>query len=743
MSKPSPKKSKAREKSKPSQQIRKETPKLLQKKVQLVEKDVSSAADGLWRKAFYGLLGLAFVVMILLSLKSGMNGDDYFQDAYSEQLLKWYATMGKDTSCFYHPRGPIQYYGGMYEIIAGATNHAVGLTPEDPAYHDVRHIWNAIFGWLAILFAGFFVKEIGGWLAGLLAVGFLFLSPRFLGHSLMNPKDIPFAAGYIMSLFFILRVLKELPKPGWKTLAGLAIAIAIGFGIRAGGLLLVAYLGMFAALEFFGSYGFKAAFSQLKLLVNYKLAVLIPAVSGLIIGLLFWPYALVDPFSHVPEALAELEKYGINIRMLFNGEMIFSDKIPPYYTALWMLVSLPLFSLLGIGLFLAFAKGIFKRYPTLSVFMAIFAFVFPILYVIVKQSPMYDGWRHMIFPYTSAIALIALGWDYVLHKFETKKTVTYVIAGVLALTALEPAWFIVRNSHLPYVYFNPLIGGNKGAFGKFEMDYWGVASQQGVEWLEKQGILKPGMTDTVTIASDFNYPIERYLKKKYGDKVIIQYAKYRQRNDKSWDYALFGTRFIDGEHLLNGTWPTLRTVHSVKVGGVPVLAVMKDTDGFAYRGQQAFRSGSYDEAIKYFKDELMVDSLNELAVTSIANAYFSMGNPGAAKPYIEMHDRIVPNNYITKNLWGSYYLQLNDQDKAVAAFKDAVNLQDDNATGLYYIALIYMNQNKLNDAADYAKKAVEASPSFKAAYELTAQIYEKLGDTRMANAYREAMQKIQ
>ncbi|MDV7396331.1 phospholipid carrier-dependent glycosyltransferase, partial [Arthrospira platensis SPKY1] len=114
---------------------------------------------------------------------------------------------------------------------------------QDLAYHDIRHWYNALFGWLAMLFVALFVKELAGWRYGLLALAFMWLSPRFLGHSLMNPKDIPFAAGYTMALYFMWRWLKRMPKFSWTDLAGLAGGIAIALGLRAGGLLLFAYLG--------------------------------------------------------------------------------------------------------------------------------------------------------------------------------------------------------------------------------------------------------------------------------------------------------------------------------------------------------------------------------------------------------------------------------------------------------------------------------------------------------------------
>ena len=37
----------------------------------------------------------------------------------------------------------------------------------------------------------------------------------------------------------------------------------------------------------------------------------------------------------------------------------------------------------------------------------------------------------------------------------------------------EPALFCLRNHPNEVVYFNPLLGGPRGAFGRFDLDYWG------------------------------------------------------------------------------------------------------------------------------------------------------------------------------------------------------------------------------------------------------------------------------
>jgi tetratricopeptide (TPR) repeat protein len=709
----------------------------LAKNQELVEKDFADSSDGLIKKIFWGSFIVMALLTIVLSQGSGLNADEYWQDMYAERYMKWYETMGSDTSAFHHPKGPVQHYGALFELISGYNNKILGNDTYAPGYYNVRHFWVAIFGLLAMLMTGLFTKTMGGWRAGLLALWILFLSPRFLGHSLMNPKDIPFAAGYAMTLYFLAVTLQHMPKPKWQTLLGLAGGIAIGVGVRPGGLLFAAIAGMFIGIEYLLSYGV-AALGNTKMLGKYLMYGLGTIVVGIFMGFLFWPYALVDPFNHVPESFKAVSDFAVNIRMVFNGAFVFSQDIPSTYTSVWMLKTLPLFSLLGLVAFLVFSKGIFNRYPPLLVWSAVFSFVFPILFVVIGKSPMYDGWRHMIFPYIALVSMVALAWDYLYVKFKENKTVLYVLAAVLGLTALEAAIFIVRNPKLPYVYFNPLAGGVKGAVGEMEIDYWGVSARQAVDWLEDEGIISENMTDTITLASDFNYALERYLKGRYGDRISIRYVKYRQRFDKDWDYAVFGTRFLDPEMLEEGNWPTKRAIHTIEVNGVPVMAVYKDLDDFAYESKQALNAQDSDRAIEYGLKELEVNPLNEIAIINLANSYLNKSQPEEAAKYIQMYDELVPNNYLTYNLYGSYYMQKNDANQAIESFNKAIELLPDNSVAYYYLGYIQLLNQNYNEALEYAKKSFEVQPKFKQGYLLAAQILDAMGDTNLANQYRQA-----
>jgi hypothetical protein len=55
----------------------------------------------------------------------------------------------------------------------------------------------------------------------------------------------------------------------------------------------------------------------------------------------------------------------------------------------------------------------------------------------------------------------------------------------LGLGLLEPALFQWRNHPNQAVYFNALAGGPRGAFGRYELDYWGNSVLQAARWADR------------------------------------------------------------------------------------------------------------------------------------------------------------------------------------------------------------------------------------------------------------------
>ena len=705
----------------------------------------TSENDSLYKNVFRGLCAFMFVTMILLSFKTGINSDDKMQNEYEQKLMAYYTSGGEDKSALDLPKTKMHFYGGMFEVITGFTNKMLGSSNIDhPRYHKVRHFWNAIFGFFAMFFIAMTAKELAGWRAAIIALVCAFLSPRLLGHALMNPKDIPFAMGYIMSLYFMIKMWRELPKPKWSTIIGMSLAIGIAVGVRAGGLLVVAIFGLFTAIDFLVKFGPLAIFKELDKTLAYLKATLIPIFAGLLLAILFWPYALASPIENIGKSLAELSKYGVNIRLLFDGGMVYAQALPWTYLPKWVFYTIPLFAIIGFPMFFALTFRTFKKYATIPQLALIFAAIFPFIWVIIQESTLYDGWRHLIFPYTAMLVLIALAWDALLGMFKSNKMVTYGVIGVLALTALDPAIFIVRNLAYPYTYFNPLIGGVGGAFGQYETDYWGTSIKQGVEYLEEQGILSMDNKEPVLIASNFLYPLDRYMKK-YIDAGAAKsvYVRYRQRYNYGWDYGLFNSRFIDGTRLRNNTWPTSNNIHSITANGTPILSIVKaDKARLASRGVKDLKSKNYDSAISLLHQEIRQNPDNEIALHSLANAYMNKGDLQNAFKYVNETYKVDPENIQAMNIHGIYLLNTGKKQEAYAMFTRLTKIQEKFPMGWYYMGVIDMDAGKMKDAFNHAKKAVTVNPKFKPGYELAAKILDKQGKPQDAQRFRDAANKV-
>lgn len=702
---------------------------------------VASPNDSLYRKIFLGTGLLLLLTLIFLSLGSGINQDDEYQVDYSEKLVSYYATAGQDTSALNIPKGNMQLYGGFFDLTTGFVNKALGYDTLDRGYHNVRHIFAAMIGFLAMLFVGLTAKEIAGWRVGILALLFLFLSPRFLGHSFMNPKDIPFAAGFAIANYYTIILLQSLPKPKWSTLIGLALGFALALATRAGGLLLIGYVGLFMGLDFLLKYGLKGLGTETQKLGRYMAYGAGVIVVGYILAILTWPWALQSPIANPLKALSEFSELGVKIRLLFQGENVMSDNTAWYYPVIWIIKTIPLFTLLGVVGSVALIGPILKRYAPLPVLLMLFASFFPLAYIIYKDSILHDGWRHLMFVYPSMVVLAALFWKQLETLFQKNKIGKYAIYAILGLLMLESAVFIARNPQIPYVYFNPIGGGLKGAYGYYETDYWGVSTKQALDWLEKENIIGENMQDTVVIGTSFWYPVSR-LAGKYDGKVQVKYVRFNSRYNERWDYGIFPSRFIRGPHLRSKKWPNSRTVYTITANGVPLTAIEKDTDHFAYQAEIAIKQQNWLEAIEALKKETELHPDNEVAWQSMASAYINSGNFQQAINAASESLRAAPQNETSLYFLGLAYLNTGNVQPAINAFKESLDSNDENAVVYYYTGVAYQQVQNWTEVVLHAQRAIELNPGFKQAYELAAVGLEQQGNAQAAAQYRQAANQL-
>lgn len=702
---------------------------------------VSTDADGRLRLWFWGIAGVGLLLLCVLAFGAGINADDKFQNAYSAKLINYYATFGRDTSALYVPDGNMHLYGGFFEIVTGFTNKALDLQEGDMGYHHVRHLFSAILGWVAIVCTALLARLIAGWQAGLLTLVLMLLTPRFMGDALVNPKDIPFAAGYMLTLYHMAALLQQMPRPSRWHWAGLVAGLAISLSVRAGGLLNFAYLFLFAGLFILLKHGWRGLFNG-QTLRHYAIVVGSAAVVGYVLALLFWPFALQAPLTNPWFALTKFSDLEIAIRVLYDGTNIKSNLTPWHYPVKWIALTIPLAVLVGFVGSLLLLPRLLRRYQPLWVALVLFAAVFPVLYVVYKNATLHDGWRHLTFAYPPMVVAAGLFWNEGMRLFASKRFAQYAVVLVMGLLMVDAVAFFVRYPRISYLYFNPIAGGVKGAYGNYETDYWGISIRQGIEWLEKQGILHPNMDEVVVIATNMYYPAQQYLAK-YGDKVSLKYLKWERRCDDAWDYALYPTRFINGHTLKRGLWPPDNAVHVIEVDGAPILAILKDTTRNCALGVAALKLQDWNSAIERFQQEVEDVPDNEVAWGNLAQAYFNSGRPEEAKASAEKALSISPADEMANNLIGLYWLNRGNTEQAKNQFLSAIKLEPGAPMPYYYMAIIAQREGDTAEALKHLDKLLQLAPGFRPAYELGAQLYEALGNPQVAQQFRQAAQQLQ
>jgi hypothetical protein len=125
-------------------------------------------------------------------------------------------------------------------------------------------------------------------------------------------------------------------------------------------------------------------------------------LTGYFAGLLFWPFALQNVFVHPLESLGVMEHYKVSIRQIFEGNFLWSTSLPWYYLPKWLLISTPEFVLFGMLVIVFIStRSILKKltFTQQSFFemFVLFAFLFPVIYIIAINSNLYSGVRQMLF----------------------------------------------------------------------------------------------------------------------------------------------------------------------------------------------------------------------------------------------------------------------------------------------------------------------------------------------------------
>jgi hypothetical protein len=412
--------------------------------------------------------------MVAISRDFGFTWDERFQQKYGEQIWDYYHGRLPRSTFETNIIGNQHLYGGIVELICVA---AQKLVPGD--IYVTRHMVIASFGWLGIVFTGLLAGRAFGPRAGWLAAGLLALSPRFFGDAMNNPKDAPFASLAIVTLYYALSVDVRRPRVSWPLAAKLALAIALAINVRPLGLMLllvssglIGLLALVAAVR-----GTDPDRWRSLAITAGRMAVV--AIVAIPAGTIAWPWAQASPYLRVLEGFQITSRldWAKAFYVLFAGQDFGAGELPWTYVPTWLAIALPPVVLVGAALsVLAWRRGL-EAAVTCAALTA-FAGA-PVFMAIARNATIYDGIRHLLFIVPPITILSAAGWNAVLDARRPFGGIAVLLLGV---GLAEPLVFQIRNHPNQIVYFSPLAGGPRAAFGRYDMDYWANSVLQAVQW---------------------------------------------------------------------------------------------------------------------------------------------------------------------------------------------------------------------------------------------------------------------
>jgi hypothetical protein len=196
-----------------------------------------------------------------------------------------------------------------------------------------------------------------------------------------------------------------------------------------------------------------------------------------------WPFLWGDPLRRLQESLTFLAGNPNKDYVLFLGHATKGRLLPWFYLPSLMVLQFTesVWLLVLAGMVAPFLRRKVPHRSWLIVILALWLLL-PTAPLILRHAWFYDNFRQFLFITPAVFILAAFGLDVVrdgLGRVGRPRLWPVLIAllllpGVIAIVRLHP---------YEYTYFNSLVGGTRGAFRRFELDYWATSYSAAIKRL--------------------------------------------------------------------------------------------------------------------------------------------------------------------------------------------------------------------------------------------------------------------
>ena len=440
-----------------------------------------------------GVLAAAALAGLLTIGDYSITIDEWNADDYGAKALAWYLSGFTNRSMFTDVEATLWYYGPWpHMLITLAQSLGLGQ------HWDVRHAVTFLLGLASIAMLLPMGRISAGRWAGLAAVVLCLTTGYLYGSLFFTPIDVPFLFAMTAATLAVMRM-AERSVPSWPASVAAGLLTGLATATRSSGFITQAYLAgamALCALDIVLTHtSWRADLARL------GLRTLGAFVSGWALAFCLWPWLQIgNPFVQFLEAFRYFANHPSEWEIPYWGSSVLTTHLPWSYVPGELLVRLPegFLVLLAIGVMLGIVGAMRSmsgrqwlggalrsmsapdHRPMLVVWAAA---LLPIAFVILDGSTLYNGIRHVLFviPMLAVIAGAGFTWTTPwLRRFPIPA------AGAIGAYLAVQCYIFAALHPLEYIAFNSIAGGVQGAYGRFDLDYWGAAGQIALRRLEQK-----------------------------------------------------------------------------------------------------------------------------------------------------------------------------------------------------------------------------------------------------------------
>ena len=377
-------------------------------------------------------------------------------------------------------------------------------------------------------------------IAGLVLWG----SPLFLGHSYVNIKDVPQMALFTLSLWLGMVAMKRSTGRAYLV-AGVVWGLALATKFNA------VFVPVILGIWFITQGKARAFARQIERFVIY-------GIVGVFTVCVFWPWIVINPFSHLRMIAQYIGEVGRGLPVLFGGARYFAGvDVPWWYAPSIIFLQTPPIVLI-LALIGTTTTLLHRINATMRARMVVFVWVIVVFgRYISPHMIIYNGARHVMEVLPAVALLAAFGVEWLLSIFArwTSARVAKMISIVMLVGVLI---YPVVSLH-PYeaLYFNRFAGETKKVSETFDFDYWGFSVGELVAYAN--GLAKD--KNAIIYVEWLNFP---------GQYFPDNTLRFVQSETEHADFVIIpnSRNFFDGAIAYWNTHGTL--VYTAKRNGVAI-----------------------------------------------------------------------------------------------------------------------------------------------------------------------------